>query len=545
MSEYKQAPPHGGRSQSGSRAPAARVAPASLRLRAAGSDVLRPTAARFKLPEATSSPQGVTRGTPALRFASGAGCPREATVEGVQGYQGLQPRGRTGPQRTRGRWADRVRGTQSLPAVIYVPFPGAPFGPGSGLGTSRPSSFRFLLEKIRVLEAEREKNVYHLTEKDKEIQRLRDQLKARYSTTTLLEQLEEKTKEGERREQLLKSLSEETDILKKQLSATTARLQELESKASTLHLSQTVPTNCFNSSMNNVHEMEIQLKDALEKNQQWLVYDQQREAYVKGLLVKIFELEQKTATAAHSLPQQTESEDYLQEEKQNYYSHLLANAKKDLEVEQQTITQLRFELSEFRRKYEETQSEVQDLNQLLCSQRKADVQHLEDDRHKTEKIQRLKEENDIARKKLEEEKKRSEELLSQVQFLYTSLLKQQEEQMKVALLEQQMQACTLDFENEKLDRQNMQHQLHEILKELRKARNQITQLESLKQLHEFAFTEPLVTFQGETENKVKVASPKSPTAALNESLVECPKCNIQYPATEHRDLLVHVEYCSK
>lgn len=66
-----------------------------------------------------------------------------------------------------------------------------------------------------------------------------------------------------------------------------------------------------------------------------------------------------------------------------------------------------------------------------------------------------------------------------------------------------------------------------------------------KQLPEFAFTEPLVTFQGETGNKVKAASPKSPTTALNESLVECPKCSAQYPATEHRDLLVHVEYCSE
>lgn len=32
---------------------------------------------------------------------------------------------------------------------------------------------------------------------------------------------------------------------------------------------------------------------ALEKNQQWLLYDQQREAYVRGLLGRIFELEQK------------------------------------------------------------------------------------------------------------------------------------------------------------------------------------------------------------------------------------------------------------
>lgn len=45
--------------------------------------------------------------------------------------------------------------------------------------------------------------------------------------------------------------------------------------------------------------------EALEKNQQWLVYDQQREVYVKGLLAKIFELEQKSETAAHSPPQQT------------------------------------------------------------------------------------------------------------------------------------------------------------------------------------------------------------------------------------------------
>ncbi|KAM5240716.1 centrosomal protein of 55 kDa [Hipposideros larvatus] len=415
----------------------------------------------------------------------------------------------------------------------------------SGKGKLTDKERNRLLEKIRVFEAEREKNAYHLTEKDKEIQQLRDQLKARYSTTALLEQLEEKTKEGERREQLLKSLSEETDVLKKQLLTTTARLAELESKASTLCLPQTMATSC--SSMSNIHEMEIQLKDALEKNQQWLVYDQQREVYVKSLLAKIYELEQKSETAAHSLAQQTkktESEGYLQEEKK-YYDHLLANAKKDLEVERQTVTQLSFELSEFQRKYEETQKEVQDLNKLLCSQRKAGVQHLEDDRHKTEKIQRLKEENDIAREKLEEEKRRSEELLSQVQFLYTSLLRQQEEQTRVALLEQQMQACTLDFENEKIDRQNIHDQLHVILKELQKARNQITQLESLKPLHEFAFTEPLVTFQGETANKVKVASPKSPTAALNESLVECPKCSIQYPATEHRDLLVHVEYCSK
>lgn len=92
------------------------------------------------------------------------------------------------------------------------------------------------MQTIQVLEAEKEKNAYHLTEKDKEIERLRDQLKAKYSTTALLEQLEEKTKEGERKEQLLKSLSEEIDVLKKQLSTAPATLAELETKP--FHVSQ-------------------------------------------------------------------------------------------------------------------------------------------------------------------------------------------------------------------------------------------------------------------------------------------------------------------
>ncbi|XP_068955360.1 centrosomal protein of 55 kDa isoform X4 [Petaurus breviceps papuanus] len=362
-----------------------------------------------------------------------------------------------------------------------------------------------LLEKIFALEAEKEKNSYHLAEKEKEIQQLKAQLNSRSSTSSLLSQLEEKTKEAERRDQLLKSLSEETEILKKQLSVATIRLSELESKGSTLHSSQNMATDLTESPVANIHEVEIQLKDALEKNQQWLIYDQQREAYVRGLRTKIFDLEQQSKAAAHSRQQQSkrsDSEDniwgpnflakmrysllslvldYLQEEKQKYHNHLLlVNVEKNLEAERQTVAHLSFELNECRRKYEETQKENLDLNNLLSSLREADVQHMEDNRYKTEKIQKLKKENEIVREKLEEEKKRSEDLLSQVQFLSTSLLKQQEEHTRVALLEQQIQACTIDFENEKFDRQNMQHQLHRVLKELRRAREQIKRLEPVK-----------------------------------------------------------------
>ncbi len=41
-----------------------------------------------------------------------------------------------------------------------------------------------------------------------------------------------------------------------------------------------------------------------------------------------------------------------------------------------------------------------------------------------------------------------------------------------------IQLSAKDFENEKIDRQSMQHQLHKVLKELRKARDQIAKLET-------------------------------------------------------------------
>lgn len=47
---------------------------------------------------------------------------------------------------------------------------------------------------------------------------------------------------------------------------------------------------------------------ALEKNQQWLLYDQQREAYVRGLLGRIFELEQKSEIGSQQQSKEFSSE---------------------------------------------------------------------------------------------------------------------------------------------------------------------------------------------------------------------------------------------
>ncbi|XP_054238449.1 centrosomal protein of 55 kDa [Indicator indicator] len=405
-----------------------------------------------------------------------------------------------------------------------------------------------LLEKILSLEKEKEKYNHLLGDKDKEIQNLKDKLSSKNTSSEvslLQSELEAKTKEAERREQLLRSLSEEIDRLKCNLSTVTAKCSELENRVSTSQASQEPVTNSTGLAIN-LYEVEKQLKDALEKNQQWLLYDQQREAYVRGLLGRIFELEQKSDIASQQESKEFRSEGHLGEEKQKYYDQLLLTVKSDLETERCTVSQLRAELNEYKNKYEETQRENMNLNASLQSHVAA-MKSLENEKNiKREKVQRLKQENERIKGQLREGKKKSEDLLRQVQLLHKSLLKQQEERTRIALLEQQIQECTTDFENEKLARQNLQHRLNEALKELSKAREQKKHLEPMKPLEsghmelqddlQEAFEEKLIMYDGSPSMKH--------SSLLDESFLECPRCKVQYPTSQHRELLAHIDFCT-
>ncbi|KAM4774397.1 centrosomal protein of 55 kDa [Cyanocitta cristata] len=398
-----------------------------------------------------------------------------------------------------------------------------------------------LLQKILSLEKEKEKYNHLLGEKDREILNLKDKLKSKTknSKVSLLQnQLEEKTKEAERREQLLCSLSEEINRLKCNLSAVMAKCSDLENKASsTSQASQEAATNST--------EVERQLKDALEKNQQWLLYDQQREAYVRGLLGRIFELEQKTEIVSQQ-ESKSNSEGHLQEEKQDYCDQLLVTAERDPETERRTITQLRSELNQLQKTYEETQGEMMSLNALLQSQRVAEVKTQENENKMKEKVQRLKQENETIKEQLREEKEKSEDLLCQVQLLRKSLLKQEAEHTRIALLEQQIQICTTDLENGKLDRQNLKHQLNQVLKELHKAKEKITYLEPLK-LRESGRVEPQEDLRAVFDKKLTTydrSPPLKHSSCLNESFLECPRCKVAYPTSQHRELLAHIDICT-
>ncbi|KAK3529409.1 hypothetical protein QTP70_031125 [Hemibagrus guttatus] len=401
---------------------------------------------------------------------------------------------------------------------------------------TRPDSDKAkLLERILSLETLRERNAQQLLAKEKEISTLKQQLMAEGGqvVASLQNQLDQKRQEAEHGEKLFQNLSQETEDLKNQLLAVTEKCKTLENRS----IDAQAPSG-------EIAVIQEQLRDALEKNQQWLVYDQQREAYVQGILARSAELEQQLNQAKKTLQQQHKeansegpSSASKQQEKQ------LQEIQRETEEERKRTSHLQAELKELKARYEEKSRDVAQAQEELQEERKSGRQALAEERKlNMERVARLQGELEAADVRLDEERKRAAELLLQVNLLQKSLLTQHEDQKRMAVLEQQIQMSARDFENERLDRQSLQHQLHKVLKELRKARDQITRLESTKR--ETRFSEP-TSYTRLDLDKMTIQNPTSPLKSntLDESFLECPNCMASYRTSQHRELLAHLDYC--
>ncbi|XP_053485798.1 centrosomal protein of 55 kDa-like [Ictalurus furcatus] len=261
-----------------------------------------------------------------------------------------------------------------------------------------------------------------------------------------------------------------------------------------------------------------QLQDAQEKNQKWKVYDHERESRMQWNLARRIELEQQLNQAQRTLEQQheeTKSEGQspasMQQEKQ------LQKSQREMEEERKRASRLQVELVELKAKYEE----------------------------KSREVVRVQEELQVERRSWRQ-----------------TLALRHEDQKRMAVLEQQIQLSARDFENEKQDRQSLQHLLHKVLKELRKARDQITRLESAeihvhqsitfkkkKLQRETRFSEPSSCTRldlDKTTNQDRILNPTSPLKSsntLDERFLDCPICRASYPVSQHRKLLEHIDYC--
>ncbi|KAM7381621.1 hypothetical protein PAMA_012458 [Pampus argenteus] len=432
-----------------------------------------------------------------------------------------------------------------------------------------------LLERILSLETLRERNNQQLLVKEQELQTVRLQLSAKGGevVASLQAQLEQRKKDAEQRDVLFQSLSQETDNLKNKLVTVSARCQSLE----TQNVNGQVPPG-------DLALVQDQLRDALEKNQQWLTYDQQREAYVQSILARTHDLEQQLTQAKQQQTKQEANSDApansaapeKDAQLKSHYDQLLLGLQKDLESQKdqvtryqqelnlqkeltlkahselqsqkEQVTRLQEELSTLQRRYEGKSRELEETKMHLQAEQLGKRHAVCEERKvSSERADRMRVELENMDIRLEEERKRSAELLLQVNMLQKSLLSQNEEQRRISALEQQIQLSAKDFENEKIDRQSMQHQLHKVLKELRKARDQITKLESAKQPNA-RFSEPSSYNKLEFERLTiddthGPTSPSKVTNLLDESFLECPKCRAPYPTSRHRELLAHIDYC--
>uniref|UniRef100_A0A3B4DEV6 TSG101 and ALIX binding domain-containing protein n=1 Tax=Pygocentrus nattereri TaxID=42514 RepID=A0A3B4DEV6_PYGNA len=359
---------------------------------------------------------------------------------------------------------------------------------GRQKGAPSDSENSKLLERILALETLREKNSQQILSRDQEIASLRQQLRPDTAEVVagLQAQLNQQRHESEMREKLFQSLKQETEEVKNKLAAVSAKCQDLESRQ---------------------EQAEEHLKDALEKNLQWLAYDQQREAYVKAVLERTCILEQQLNQANEALQQKDKEE-------------LLRSARAELEEERERVAQGRRLLSQLQQQCEERQREVLEMRQQL--------------------------QLDGVTARLEDERLRSAELRQQVNLLQKSLLTQHEEQKRISVLEEQIQLSAKDLEDEKRDNQHLQRQLHKILKELRKAKDRVARLECENAQREPPSSELRAYSKVEKACKEGQQSFISPTRAhslLDESFLECPNCRAQYPTSRHRELLVHIDQC--
>ncbi|KAG1954603.1 centrosomal protein of 55 kDa-like [Pimephales promelas] len=376
-----------------------------------------------------------------------------------------------------------------------------------------------LLERILSLETQRERNCQQLLVKDQEVCVLRQQLRSAHGevVSSLQNQLQEKQQEAEQREKQIQALSKETEDLKNKYCVVSERCDTLEKQK---------------VSSGELATVQEQLRDALEKNHNWLVYDQQREAYVQGVLAKTKEFEMQLNEANKALQQQHKEASSDGQSAQD--------AQRELEAERARVSHLQAEVKDLRGRYEEKSREAAQAWEQLLEEKKRDRETLQEERRcSSERTARLHAE-------LEDERKRVAELLMQVNRMQKSLMNQQEEQKRIAILEQQILLSAKESENEKVDRQTLQHQLHKVLKELRKARDQITRLESSKQQRESRFSEPSSCNRMDFERLTiqdRTTSPSKVHNMLDESMLECPNCGASYPTSQHRELLAHLDYC--
>ncbi|XP_078449291.1 centrosomal protein of 55 kDa [Lampetra planeri] len=216
-------------------------------------------------------------------------------------------------------------------------------------GKMMDSERNALLQKILSLETLKVKQQQQLSEKDAETTRLRGEVATLHDT-----KLKDQRGEANHQEAVMRSQRQQMEVLGQQLETMTRRCQMLESTSSaTIGMAAATMEGGIikpNAPVD-MEGVEERLNDALEKNRQWLVYDNQREVYISGLHVRLSQLEQQLAETLNN------AQGTVMEEKQRHFERLLLRARTDLDEQRAARARAESEL-ELARRQQETEREA-------------------------------------------------------------------------------------------------------------------------------------------------------------------------------------------
>ncbi|XP_040905253.1 centrosomal protein of 55 kDa-like isoform X2 [Toxotes jaculatrix] len=267
-----------------------------------------------------------------------------------------------------------------------------------------------------------------------------------------------------------------------------------------------------------VTELQNHLRDALEKNKQWLEYDQQREAYVRAIMARMLWLE-KQLNEANQARSQQHNEDHSDEKErmrqmQEHYERLLQKAKDELQVLREQVDITHQNLIITQNCCREREVEVEELKQQLQNEKMNPKSSTED--HCCSEDEELRDEPEDLQCRLDEEKRRSANFELQANLFQKFMLNRHHaDQEKIADLERQIKISSQDLEDE---RQNCSY--------LKK------QMRDQQDCNSCQATRP-----------PSQLSRDSLTSSAHSSFLECPGCQAEFPACHYRELMNHLEIC--
>lgn len=180
---------------------------------------------------------------------------------------------------------------------------------------------------------------------------------------------------------------------------------------------------------------------------------------------------------------------------------------------------------------------MEDLKQQLQFEMMSKTSALGDDHCSEDEEQWLSAESENLQCRLDKERRMSADIQLQSSiFQKFSLNCHHADQEKIAELERQIEISSQDLEDEKQNCSYLKNQMVRVLKRLQKPKDHVTK-QSKRDQQDSASCEAASLHPGESLTR----SP--PSSSLNESFLECPSCQAEYPASHYRELMSHLETC--